>query len=314
MDPKLKALLDLGRISNLPTVWTNVLAMWLLAGGGEHVLRLFPLILGASLIYMAGTTLNDAIDVKFDREYRPERAIPSGVLTEQQVWIIGLAEMGVGALILLVMAKVSFFWLFLLCVAIFVYDFIHKANPKSIYVMGACRAFLYFTAASSVLEASIDLSFTILIWGAAILAYIAGLSLVARGESTGEGAGKNEIAMLAAPLAAWLFSLFSIGANIPVFLTATGFIGWTAYSFLELRRGQEKAEDIEEEQADAEESTGDAAGEPKLSPVPRFVTRLLAGIILIDAMIAAFAAGWAAIIFVALIPCTLILQRRFAAT
>ena len=310
MDSKLKALLDLGRISNLPTVWTNVLAMWLLAGGGDHMLRLFPLILGASLIYMAGTTLNDAVDVKFDREHRPERAIPSGVLTEQQVWIIGLAEMGLGALILLIMAKVSFFWLFLLCVAIFVYNFIHKANPRSIYVMGACRAFLYFTAASSVLETTVDLSFTILIWGTAILAYIAGLSLVARGESTGEGAGKNEIAMLAAPLAAWLFSLFSIGPNIPAFLAAAGFIGWTAYSFLELRKGQETAEDSEED----EEPVLDADGEPKLSPVPRFVTRLLAGIILIDAMIAAFAAGWAALIFVALIPCTLILQRRFAAT
>ena len=32
---KLRALLILGRVSNLPTVWSNCLAGWLLGGGGE---------------------------------------------------------------------------------------------------------------------------------------------------------------------------------------------------------------------------------------------------------------------------------------
>jgi len=56
----LKAWLELARISNLPTAWTNVLAGWLLAGGQLQDQRLIWLLLGGSLLYSGGMILNDA--------------------------------------------------------------------------------------------------------------------------------------------------------------------------------------------------------------------------------------------------------------
>ncbi len=44
---ELRSLLILGRVSNLPTVWSNCLAGWLLSGGGGAI-RFVLLCLGAS--------------------------------------------------------------------------------------------------------------------------------------------------------------------------------------------------------------------------------------------------------------------------
>ena len=74
----LRAWLILGRVSNLPTVWTNVLVAWLLSGGAfTWSAALSWMLAGASLLYVGGTTLNDFFDVAFDREFRKERPIPS---------------------------------------------------------------------------------------------------------------------------------------------------------------------------------------------------------------------------------------------
>ena len=54
--------LRLGRISNLPTVWTNVLAGALLAGGGLADVRVPLLMLALSMFYLGGMFLNDAFD------------------------------------------------------------------------------------------------------------------------------------------------------------------------------------------------------------------------------------------------------------
>src|SRR5215813_6594523 len=92
----LRALLVLGRVSNLPTVWSNCLAGWVLGDRGcPH--RLPFLITGASFLYVAGMFLNDAFDVAFDREYRKERPVPSGVISARAVWICGFAMLLLGA-------------------------------------------------------------------------------------------------------------------------------------------------------------------------------------------------------------------------
>ena len=66
MKAKFRALLDLGRVSNLPSVVTNVLAAWVLTGAGFGY-DVVVVAIGAILLYLAGTTLNDAVDAKFDR-------------------------------------------------------------------------------------------------------------------------------------------------------------------------------------------------------------------------------------------------------
>ena len=70
--------LRLGRVSNLPTVWTNALAGLVLAGGWLDPAPLLLLFLAVSLAYVGGMFLNDAFDAEVDAVRRPERPIPSG--------------------------------------------------------------------------------------------------------------------------------------------------------------------------------------------------------------------------------------------
>src|SRR5881392_1903166 len=67
--PYWRTLLVLGRVSNLPTVWSNCLAGWLLGGGGRWALLAWACV-GTSLLYVAGMFLNDAFDFNFDRQHR----------------------------------------------------------------------------------------------------------------------------------------------------------------------------------------------------------------------------------------------------
>ena len=85
----------LARASNLPTVWSNVLAGWLLSGQGWHA-EVGWALAGGALAYAGGCTLNDAFDVQWDRRHRPDRPIPAGLMTERAVWILGGVELAAG--------------------------------------------------------------------------------------------------------------------------------------------------------------------------------------------------------------------------
>ena len=82
----LRAILILGRVSNLPTVWSNVVVGWLI-GGGLFGWPILWIVVGVSLLYWGGMTLNDAFDAKWDRENAPERPIPSGAISRPATWI-----------------------------------------------------------------------------------------------------------------------------------------------------------------------------------------------------------------------------------
>ena len=72
--------LRLGRVSNLPTVWTNVLAGVALSGARAPAGTAVLLALALSLFYVGGMFLNDAFDREVDTRERPERPIPSGTV------------------------------------------------------------------------------------------------------------------------------------------------------------------------------------------------------------------------------------------
>src|ERR1043165_7364980 len=90
----LRTLLLLGRVSNLPTVWSNCLAGWWLGGGGNFE-KLPYLFAATTVLYIGGMFLNDAFDAEFDRVYRKERPIPSGKTSLEAVWRWGLAWLGI---------------------------------------------------------------------------------------------------------------------------------------------------------------------------------------------------------------------------
>lgn len=182
----LRTLLILGRVSNLPTVWTNVIVGWLVGGGifGPEVLWIIG---GVSLLYWAGMTLNDAFDAKWDRENAPERPIPSGAISATATWIIGSLQMAAGAAMLILKSDVQLDILAGLIAAILAYDWLHKKWKGSVFIMGLCRALVYmlgWTAARADMQLS-PTSPLIYILAAGSLLYIAGLTFAARGERGG---------------------------------------------------------------------------------------------------------------------------------
>lgn len=94
--------LRLGRVSNLPTIWTNVLAGTVLAGSTPTPVPLGLLLLAISLFYMAGMYLNDAFDRHFDAAAYPQRPIPSGAVAAGTVFTMGFLGLGAGELLLIV--------------------------------------------------------------------------------------------------------------------------------------------------------------------------------------------------------------------
>ncbi|MEO7300223.1 MAG: UbiA family prenyltransferase [Verrucomicrobiota bacterium] len=177
---QLRSLLVLARASNLPTVWSNCLAGWLLGGGGEQA-KFFWLCLGATFLYSGGMFLNDAFDANFDRQHRRLRPIPSGAIPERHVWCWGFVLLGLGAGALSCMGQTTVILTVLLIVFILLYDAIHKLVPFSPVLMAGCRSLLYLVAASVSEEGITGLA----VWCALALgAYIVGLSYLARKETS----------------------------------------------------------------------------------------------------------------------------------
>lgn len=139
-----RTLLVLGRVSNLPTVWSNCLAAWMLTAGLRSGAADWPLLLqllaGTSFLYLGGMYLNDAFDVEFDTAQRPERPIPSRRITRRTVAILGCVWM-MGGLLMLV--PVSGVWAIALAALIVLYDAVHKKTALGLLMMAGCRALIY---------------------------------------------------------------------------------------------------------------------------------------------------------------------------
>jgi len=220
----LRVWLVLGRVSNLPTVWSNCLAAWLLAGGGPWE-RFAVVCLGATLLYTGGMFLNDAFDVQFDCKYRPERPIPSGGISRRLVWASGSGLLGLGGVLMIPFGTASAVSALGLLITIVTYDAIHKRTFLSPVLMAACRFLLYVMAASAAHSGVNGL----VLWRAlALAAYVAGLSCLARVESSPGAVGRWPLALLFVPVVLAL----AIGAEsgLAVWILAVGFVVWVFWS------------------------------------------------------------------------------------
>lgn len=146
---KLRAYLLLARVSNLPTVWTNVLAAYVIAYATFDSLPIA--LLSVSLFYTGGMFLNDAFDVGFDNEARPDRPIPNGDVSRREAFTIGFGLLLLGEFLLIFQPfpMPALRWGLLLALAIVFYDFHHKGIWYGPAVMGLCRALVYLLAGAS---------------------------------------------------------------------------------------------------------------------------------------------------------------------
>ena len=179
----LRTLLVLGRVSNLPTVWSNVLVGWFLSGGSWTPETAW-LTAGMSLLYIGGMTLNDAFDAKWDSQHAPSRPIPAGKIALGAVWANGVFQLALGATLLVFLTSAHWLLVLLLIGAILLYNWLHKKWAGSVLIMGLCRALVYLGAGSAVATQTDtgQLSPILIAIGSGSVLYIAGLTLAARSE------------------------------------------------------------------------------------------------------------------------------------
>lgn len=234
---KLSAAMRLGRVSNLPTVWSNVLAAAALAGNAPRPLALLCLIVGFSALYTAGMYLNDAFDAEFDRSFRPERPIPSGEATMATVFGSGFAMLAAGLAIIIVVgmafgssAGATTASGGCLAGAIVLYDAWHKGNPLGPLLMGICRFLVYPTTALAIAG---SLCWSVVSAAATVLCYLIGLTYIAKQEHIGSSRRLWPLGLLALPL---LYAAFAPPGGAMELVLCAALLGWIIYSLSFLRR------------------------------------------------------------------------------
>jgi len=280
----LRALLILGRVSNLPTVWSNCLAAWLLGGGGDWGI-FAQLGLGATCLYTGGMFLNDAFDAEFDRQHRAERPIPTGVISAPAVWAWGIGWLVAGLGTLALLGRDTALLAVVLAAAILLYDAVHKKVAFAPVLMALCRFFLYLMAASTAWGGINGL----VVWSAVVLAaYIVGLSYLARHESASDALQYWPCVLLAAPLVlAWIVNDGGYRTNALLLgaLLAVWIMRCLRTTFWTIERN-----------------------------IGRTVSGLLAGIALVDLLAVASASPQTGLIFLLLFGAALLFQRVVPAT
>ncbi|MBI5443221.1 MAG: UbiA family prenyltransferase [Deltaproteobacteria bacterium] len=180
-EPCLKSYLSLARVSNLPTVWTNVLAAVVLARpAGAAAFPFLLLALAHSAFYAAGMSLNDLWDREADRLSKPFRPLPSGAVSPREAGalVIGLFTLGL-ALLALLPHRAALGPGLLLVAAIVAYDRLHAVHAWSVLLMAGCRL-LVFLVCSAGISGTVELAPAL--GGLAQFAYVLTLSAVARYE------------------------------------------------------------------------------------------------------------------------------------
>jgi len=282
----------LGRVSNLPTVWTNTLAGVVLAGGESWALTTLLVAIGLSLLYVSGMYLNDAFDREIDATERPGRPIPAGLVSADTVFFVGFCLMLAGLAFTLWGTTVStatpwpgMLAALVLAGTILFYDWHHKANALSPFFMGLCRVLAYITAGYAAVQAP---SPTLVVAALASLSYLIGLTYIAKLESLDRIDGLWPLLFLSAPIIYGFAHLGHGGLAGILLLAALG--SWILLALYLLKR----------------RAKGDVA---------RAVVSLIAGIALVDALfLAAAGAGAAAAIAVGCFALTLALQRWVSGT
>jgi hypothetical protein len=275
--------LALARISNSPTVVSNALAGAALAGALTPNSQVIAVAVAMVLFYTAGMVLNDLCDYAIDRHQRPERPLPSGVVSRTEAAIAVVALFGIGSALLWSAGSAAFRGGLVLIAVIVIYDLWHKTNPLSPLLMASARALVYITAGLAVAG---TVSNPLLLWAGLLFAYVVGLTAIAKAEAGSGLAGYWPAALLALPAIAFI-------ATVPhpagVLLLAL-FVAWTAYAASFVYRAERRS-------------------------IGRAVGYLIAGIALLDALAMAVVGSIIGVaIALAAWGTTLVLQRYIKGT
>jgi 4-hydroxybenzoate polyprenyltransferase len=273
----------LARISNSPTVVSNVLAGAALGGGLEVGPTSLLLVLAMVLFYTAGMLLNDVCDERWDREHRAERPLVTGLVSRRAAGTGVVLLLLVGLMLLWRIGPASFLAGLVLIGLIVLYDAWHKANPLSPLVMAGCRLLVYVVAFLAFRESPTG---ELLLAGALLVVYMVGLTAIAKSETRPSVSSRWPAVLPLLPALA-----FGPRLGWPAGLLALGQAGWSLYSLRFAYRTESR----------------DIGGT---------IGRLIAGISLLDALVLVAAGASPGLVAVALVcfVSTLLLQRMVPGT
>lgn len=191
MDSVLKGYLRLTRPANLPTAVADVFAGAAIAGmftdvhdlsflGTDIPMRILPLVVASVCLYAGGVVLNDVFDLKIDKIERPERPIPSGLISLKSAAFFGALLLLLGVLSAFLVNVLCGGIALLLAIAIIVYDSFSKKYPLlGPLNMGVCRG-LNLLLGMGIFGGLAN-------WWYALIpvVYIAAITLISRGEVHG---------------------------------------------------------------------------------------------------------------------------------
>jgi 4-hydroxybenzoate polyprenyltransferase len=150
----LLAYIELSRLSNAPTVVSNVLVGAAIGMVGVNGPLPWPTIVGMSiailLLYIGGMALNDVVDAEIDARERPERPIPSRRITRKAACGFACASIIAGAAVPFLYSMAAGLLALALAACIVLYDSLHKRFAPSLILMGVCRGLVYLTVAAAV--------------------------------------------------------------------------------------------------------------------------------------------------------------------
>jgi 4-hydroxybenzoate polyprenyltransferase len=284
--PSLSTLLRLGRISNVPTIWTNVLAGSIIASGGGHSDGVALIMIAMTAFYVGGMYLNDFFDRAIDARDRPGRPIDAGEIRASSVMLIGFGLLAAGIALLIPFGLGAIVCGFLLAGVIVLYDVWHKGNMLSPAVMGLCRALVYIGTGVAMAG---GISNATIVGAAALACHVAGITYAAKQESLDRVGNLWPLVLLAVPLIVALPVLFD---------------GWTTIAAFVLLLAADAA------------AIRLLVKRPSPGAVPLAVSGLIGAICLVDALAIAAAGGSIMIVAVSAVgyPLTRLFQKSIPGT
>lgn len=195
---KTRSFLAAMRVANLPGVASHaatggLLAWWLLPDLATPW-PWFTIVLAAVagvLLCIAGNLLNDWHDHAWDARHRPERALPSGHFRPATFFVLGTTALISGVAMMFFTGIFSGLMALAIATCIVIYTRMHKRALWTVAPLAMCRALLPWMGALAIHGGAPVASdpgwWIIAAFGTALFAWTCGLSLDARGESTGGG-------------------------------------------------------------------------------------------------------------------------------
>ncbi len=296
--------LRLMRPANILTAMADIIAGFALSGAVIEIVNagngwfflpewknFLLLLLSTSGLYGGGVVLNDYFDAALDTIERPERPIPSGKATKKGALLLGNSLMLMGIAAAFFVSPLSFLLAAIITLLVLIYNAWGKhQNLFGPLNMGLCRGF------NLLLGMSVMPDFVWQYWfiGVIPVLYIAAVTVVSRGET---GGNNQPSVRLAAFMYGIVIVLIASLAFLPFFEL------WCALPFLLIfavmifkplfKAGR--------------------TGQP--ADIQKAVKAGVLSLILMNASLAAGAAGWdVAILILLLLPVSIALAKVFAVT